>query len=104
MTKTAKTKKPIESLTKAQARAELEALAREIARHDELYHAKDAPEISDAAYDALVARNLAIEARYPDLVREDSPSRRVGAAPIEAFGKIRHDVAMLSLGNAFEDA
>lgn len=103
MTKTAKSRKPVESLTKAEARAELEALAREIARHDELYHAKDAPEISDAAYDALIARNLAIEARYRDLVRDDSPSRRVGAAPVEAFGKIRHDVAMLSLGNAFEE-
>ena len=104
MTKTAKTKKPVESLTKAEARAELGALAAEIARHDELYHAKDAPEISDAAYDTLVIRNRTIEERFPDLVREDSPSRRVGAAPIEAFGKIRHDVAMLSLGNAFDDA
>ncbi|MFM9845715.1 MAG: NAD-dependent DNA ligase LigA [Hyphomicrobiaceae bacterium] len=104
MSKTAKIKKPVESLTKAEARFELEALAAEIARHDELYHAKDAPEISDAAYDALVVRNRALEARFPDLVREDSPSLRVGAAPVETFGKIRHDVAMLSLGNAFEDA
>ncbi len=103
MSKTAKTRKPAEALTTTEARAELEALAAEIARHDELYHAKDAPEISDAAYDALVKRNLALEARFPDLVREDSPSRRVGAAPAEAFGKVRHDVAMLSLGNAFED-
>jgi DNA ligase (NAD+) len=103
MSKTAKTRKPAEALTTTEARAELEALAAEIARHDELYHAKDAPEISDAAYDALVKRNLALDARFPDLVREDSPSRRVGAAPAEAFGKVRHDVAMLSLGNAFED-
>jgi DNA ligase (NAD+) len=106
MSKTAKTiKKPADALTltKAEARAELETLAAEIARHDELYHAKDAPEISDAAYDALVIRNRTIETRFPDLVREDSPSRRVGAAPVEAFGKIRHDVPMLSLGNAFED-
>ncbi len=104
MSKTAKTiKKPADALTKAEARAELETLAAEIARHDELYHAKDAPEISDAAYDALVIRNRTIETRFPDLVREDSPSRRVGSAPVEAFGKIRHDVPMLSLGNAFED-
>ena len=104
MSKTVKTRKPVEALTKAEARSELEALAADIARHDELYHAKDAPEISDAAYDALVARNLALEARFPDLVRENSPFRRVGAAPVETFGKVRHDVAMLSLGNAFEDA
>ncbi len=102
--KTVKAVKPLETLTKAEARSELEALAADIARHDELYHAKDAPEISDAAYDALVARNLAIEAKFPDLVRENSPSRRVGAAPVEAFGKVRHDVAMLSLGNAFDDS
>jgi DNA ligase (NAD+) len=104
MSKTVKAVKPVETLTKAEARSELEALAADITRHDELYHAKDAPEISDAAYDALVARNLAIEAKFPDLVRENSPSRRVGAAPVEAFGKVRHDVAMLSLGNAFDDS
>jgi DNA ligase (NAD+) len=90
-------------LSAGQARAELQHLAAEIARHDALYHQKDAPEISDADYDALVRRNAAIELRFPDLVRPDSPSRRVGSAPAEAFGKIRHDVPMLSLGNAFAD-
>ncbi len=104
MSKTAKAVKPAETLTKAEAKAELAYLAAEIARHDELYHRQDAPEISDAAYDALVQRNAAIEARFPDLVRDDSPSRRVGAAPLETFAKIRHDVPMLSLGNAFEDS
>jgi DNA ligase (NAD+) len=103
MSRTSTPDKPVEALSRAAARTELERLASEIARHDELYHRQDAPEISDAEYDALVARNAAIEARFPDLVRDDSPSRRVGAAPVEAFGKVRHDVPMLSLGNAFAD-
>jgi DNA ligase (NAD+) len=99
----AKKSKAPDQLDEAEAAAELERLAREIAHHDELYHAEDAPEISDAAYDELRARNAAIEARFPGLVRTDSPSRRVGAAPVEAFGKVRHAVPMLSLGNAFAD-
>ena len=90
-------------LTPEDAAVELARLAAEIARHDALYHGQDAPEIADAEYDAMVARNAAIEARFPDLVRADSPSRRVGAAPSEGFGKIRHAVPMLSLGNAFAD-
>ncbi len=93
---------PVDELTAKQARAELERLAGEIARHDQLYYSKDAPELTDAEYDALRKRNAAIEARFPDLVREDSPSRRVGAAPAEKFGKVRHAVPMLSLDNAFD--
>jgi len=68
-------------LTEQEAAAELARLAREIAHHDRLYHQQDAPEISDAEYDALRRRNAAIEARFPYLVREDSPSQRVGGAP-----------------------
>jgi DNA ligase (NAD+) len=92
-----------EDLTVAEAEAELARLAIEIARHDERYYQADDPEISDADYDALRRRNRAIEARFPDLVRSDSPSHRVGAAPSATFSKVRHSVPMLSLGNAFAD-
>jgi DNA ligase (NAD+) len=95
---------PVEQLTPEQARAELERLAAEIARHDRRYYRDDAPEVSDAEYDALRRRNGAIEARFPDLVRPDSPTHRVGAPPVEAFGKVTHRVPMLSLDNAMETA
>jgi DNA ligase (NAD+) len=88
-------------VTEAEAAAELETLATEIARHNLLYHNQDAPEISDADYDALVRRNAALEAEFPHLVREDSPSRLVGAAPAAHLAKVRHALPMLSLENAF---
>ena len=94
---------PVESLTETEAKAELARLAAEMARHDFLY-AEAAPEISDADYDALRARNLAIETRFPDLVRPDSPSRKVGAPVSNQFAEVRHGVPMLSLDNAFDDA
>ncbi|MCA4918591.1 MAG: NAD-dependent DNA ligase LigA [Roseomonas sp.] len=91
----------IQSLSELDAAIELAELARDIARHDRLYHAKDQPEITDAEYDALVARNHAIEARFPHLIRSDSPSRRVGAPVAEGFAKSRHGEPMLSLDNVF---
>jgi len=94
---------PVAALTPQEAADELERLAAELARHDEAYYREDEPEISDADYDALRRRNEEIEAAFPDLVLENSPSRRVGAAPSEKFGKVRHAVSMLSLGNAFAD-
>lgn len=96
--------RPPEALTEEEAAAELASLAAEIAHHDRLYHAADAPEISDADYDALVRRNRAIEGRFPELMREDSPSRRVGAEAAEGFAKFVHGLPMLSLDNAFDDA
>jgi len=93
----------IESLTEAGARAELDRLAAEIARANQAYHTDDAPEISDADYDALKRRNLAIEARFPALKRADSPSEQVGAALADGFGKVTHALRMLSLENAFSD-
>ena len=90
-------------LTEAQAKAELKRLAAEIAAHDKRYYQQDKPTVTDAAYDALRERNAAIEKRFPDLVRSDSPSRRVGAAPTGKFKKVRHAVPMLSLDNAFAE-
>src|SRR5947209_11686692 len=95
--------RPVEQLTEETAAAELERLAAEIAQHDRLYYQNDAPELSDAEYDALRQRNKAIETRFPELIRADSPSRRIGAAPAAGFAKITHSIPMLSLENAFAE-
>ncbi|VVS99366.1 DNA ligase [Sphingomonas sp. EC-HK361] len=87
----------------AEASTELARLATEIARHNALYHGEDAPEISDAEYDALVRRNSAVEAAFPQLIRADSPSTLVGAAPSGHLAKVAHARAMMSLDNAFSD-
>lgn len=94
----------VDELDEAEAAVELARLSNEIARHDELYHRDDAPLVDDAAYDALRQRNEAIEAKFPALIRDDSPSHRVGAAVNEAFSSAPHSVPMLSLGNAFEQS
>ena len=89
--------------TETEAAAELETLAAQIAYHNARYHTDDAPEISDAEYDALVRRNAALEAEFPGAVRSDSPSRTVGAAPAGHLAKVAHAKAMMSLDNAFAD-
>ncbi|KTT93796.1 NAD-dependent DNA ligase LigA [Sphingomonas yabuuchiae] len=89
--------------TDLEAAAELNSLAREIAHHNRLYHTEDAPEISDADYDALVRRNTAIEAAFPHLIRADSPNTQVGAAPAAHLAKVPHARPMTSLDNAFTD-
>jgi DNA ligase (NAD+) len=89
--------------TDEDAAAELAALAEQIAYHNARYHTDDAPEISDADYDALVRRNNAIEAAFPTLIRADSPSLKVGAAPAGHLTKVAHARAMMSLDNAFSD-
>jgi DNA ligase (NAD+) len=93
----------VDDLTPAQAKAELMRLALEIGTADRRYYQQDAPSITDAEYDELRKRNAAIEARFPDLIRPDSPSKRVGAAPARGFAKVRHAVPMLSLDNAFSE-
>ena len=90
-------------LSEAEAANRLMRLAKEIARHDKLYHDQDAPEISDADYDALVRENRELEERFPQLVRADSPSKRLGAAPTTRLAKVTHARPMLSLDNAFSD-
>jgi DNA ligase (NAD+) len=88
-----------EDLTEADAANRLMRLARDIAKHNRLYHDQDAPEISDADYDALVRENAELEARFPHLVRKDSPSRQVGVAPTTGLAKVAHARPRLSLEN-----
>ncbi|MBX9801603.1 MAG: NAD-dependent DNA ligase LigA [Caulobacteraceae bacterium] len=95
---------PVDQLTESDAREELDRLTAELARHDALYHGQDAPEISDADYDALKRRALAIEDLFPDLTSPASPSQVVGAAASGQFAPVRHGVPMLSLDNAFSAA
>ncbi|MEL0020053.1 MAG: NAD-dependent DNA ligase LigA, partial [Rickettsiales bacterium] len=90
----------VQDMSEAEARRELARLAMEIAYHDAKYYCEDAPEISDAEYDALRRLNSEIEAAFPGLRRSDSPSLRVGAAPSSGFSKVRHARPMLSLANA----
>ena len=94
----------VENLTLAQAREDLARLASLITEANRAYHGNDAPDLTDADFDAMKHRNAAIEARFPSLKRADSPSDQVGAAPSDGFGKIKHDVRMLSLENAFDAA
>ncbi|MBN9004979.1 MAG: NAD-dependent DNA ligase LigA [Rhizobiales bacterium] len=103
MASKAKTPPDISSLTRSKAAVEHKRLALEIEAHNERYYQKDAPTVSDAAYDALRKRLEAIEARFPELVTSNSPTQTVGASPARGFAKVQHAVPMLSLGNAFSD-
>ena len=94
---------PVDALTEAEAKEELLRLAGALGAANAAYHGADAPEISDATYDEMKRRNAAIEARFPTLKRSDSPSGQVGYTASDTFGKVRHEVRMLSLGNAFTD-
>lgn len=93
----------LDHMTEIEASAELQKLAELIAYHNDRYHRDDAPEISDAEFDAFVQRNAALEKNFPHLVRADSPTNKIGASPKSVFGKIKHREPMLSLGNAFDE-
>ena len=88
-------------MTEAEAANRLMRLARDIKRHNRAYHDRDAPEISDAEFDALVRENAALEAEFPHLMRADSPSKAIGAAPTSSLAKVPHAKPMLSLDNGF---
>jgi DNA ligase (NAD+) len=84
-------------------KTKVEKLKAEINRHNYLYHVLDSPEISDAEYDSLMRELKSLEEKYPQFLTPDSPTQRVGAAPLEAFGVVEHPLPLLSLGNAFSD-
>ena len=93
----------VKDLSESDARVELERLATILADANTAYHTEDAPELTDAEYDRLKRRNAEIEARFPNLKRSDSPSEQIGAPVADGFSKVRHEVRMMSLSNAFED-
>ena len=93
----------VEDLSEAEAKAELDRLHETLRKADRLYFEADAPDITDAAYDALKRRYQAIEGAFPELKRPDSLSDKVAGAPVEGFAKVRHAVPMLSLGKAYTD-
>jgi len=95
------TSKPASGLN--EARAQHAALAREVERHNALYYQQDNPEISDAEYDEMFRELQALEAAHPELITPDSPTQKVGAAPLETFAKVKHKMPMLSLNNAFDE-
>ncbi|MCB1563148.1 MAG: NAD-dependent DNA ligase LigA [Alphaproteobacteria bacterium] len=90
-------------LSAEDAKARHAQLVKEIRRHDALYYQQDAPELSDAEYDALRRELEQIEADYPALVKADSPTQTVGAAPAKGFKKVHHSTPMLSLSNVFSE-
>jgi DNA ligase (NAD+) len=92
-----------QAMTEQEARAEIARLSGEIRHHNALYYQKDAPEITDAEYDALMRALEKLEAQFPELAQSDSPTQKVGAAPVETFTKVRHSIPMLSLNNAFDE-
>jgi DNA ligase (NAD+) len=85
------------------AKVRIEELRALIDHHNYRYYVLDSPEISDAEYDELMRELKRLEAEYPELITPDSPTQRVGAAPLEAFGVVEHRIPLLSLGNAFSD-
>ncbi len=96
--------KPIEELTAEEAAEELKLIAQEMAKSDIAYYQNDAPYLTDSQYDALKRRNTQIESRFPELMRQDSPSKKIGAPLQSGFAKIRHRFPMLSLGDVFSTA
>jgi len=94
---------PVKNLTTDNAAVELERLAVELSIADRAYYNEDHPVLSDAEYDAMRRRNALIEREFPKLVRDDSPSKKIGATPSTKFEKARHALPMLSLDNAFND-